>query len=191
MYSICVRKVLKYFMSNGCLSLWYNTSFAPLRGYGIKNLAFSCNLRVNIDGNGHSVTHRWQTNAIGSTSICLICINKFETVHIQWLLVGTVHHPNHYHDSVYTKIWHFVCKLRVDFDKDNGTVIPTSGSEMLSEASFIYLMYQRKVWNTSITMVVSPYSISSYLSYWEGDLKILHFVCSLTLMLVEMTWCDP
>ena len=106
---------------------------------------FFCNLRVNIDGNGHSVTHRWQTNAIGSTSICLICINKFETVHIQWLLVGTVHHPNHYHDSVYTKIWHFVCKLRVDFDKDNGTVIPTSGSEMLSEASFIYLMYQRKV----------------------------------------------
>ena len=35
---------------------------------------FFCNLRVNIDGNGHSVTHMWKTNAIGSTAICLVCV---------------------------------------------------------------------------------------------------------------------
>ena len=50
-FSMYLTKVLKHFISNGCLSLQYIISFSVLRGYLII-WSFVCNLKADHRNNG-------------------------------------------------------------------------------------------------------------------------------------------
>ena len=96
---ICIvqlRIVLKHFISNGCVSVWYNIPFASHLPYwaGTKIWYFGCNLRVGFGRKWHNETHELQTYAMRCASH-LSCASKdgLETLHKQWMSLLVAYHP--------------------------------------------------------------------------------------------------
>ena len=84
-----LRIVLKHFISNGCVSVWYNIPFAFHLPYwvGTNILYFGCNLRVGFGRKWHNETHELQAYAMRCASH-LSCTSKdgLETLHEQWIM---------------------------------------------------------------------------------------------------------
>ena len=84
-----LRIVLKHFISNGCVSVWYNIPFAFHLPYwvGTNILYFGCNLRVGFGRKWHNETHELQAYAMRCASH-LSCTSKdgLKTLHKQWMM---------------------------------------------------------------------------------------------------------
>ena len=89
-FLMSLRRVLKYFISNGCLSPQYSITHAILRGY--LNLYFVCNLSIDLGGNWHADTHHmWLEDWAGCSSNLLYASKEsFEILHKQWMSLLSV-----------------------------------------------------------------------------------------------------
>ena len=111
-----LRKVMKHFISTGCLLYLQYIITISILGEGTKNVAFLSNWRVNLSGKWHGETHKCLSDSIRSTShLPYSSKESYETLHNQCMPLIVVHYLSF---AILwkrvSKIWYFVCNLRIN-----------------------------------------------------------------------------